>query len=234
MIRLALLSGLLSDEAAWAPVAERLAGEAEVSILSFPRFDSLTAMAEHVLAETPGRFAVAGHSMGGRVALEVARLGADRILGLALLDSGVHPVGAQEPASRGALVDLARREGMSAVAQAWLPPMMGLNAARTTALTPELAEMVLRYDPESFAAQQRALLTRPDGAAALQGVRVPVLLMTGADDRWAPPAQHLEMQALAPASELVIVPDAGHFLPVEQPEATAEAMRRWLGRLDQG
>ena len=113
---LLLLSGLLCDETVWADIPERLADVAEVRILSFGGFSSIAAMAAHVLAVAPERFALAGHSMGGRVALEAVRSARSRLAGLALLNTGVHTVRDGEPQSRGRLLRLAYEKGMSALA----------------------------------------------------------------------------------------------------------------------
>ena len=158
---LLLLSGLLCDETVWADIPERLADVAEVRILSFGGFSSIAAMAEHVLAVAPERFALAGHSMGGRVALETLRLARSRIAGLALLNTGVHTVRDGEPQSRGRLLRLAYERGMSALAAEWLPPMMARGSARTVELIPRLIAMVERSTPDSYAGQINALLNRP-------------------------------------------------------------------------
>jgi pimeloyl-ACP methyl ester carboxylesterase len=225
---LVLLSGLLCDEVIWADVADRLRDRANVRIVSFPGFSSIGAMAEHVLSIAPPRFALAGHSMGGRVALEVFLRSPERVVGLALLNTGVHPLRDNERQSRGELVRIARQEGMSALAAAWLPPMMGSSASRSAELTPRLTAMVERYTPESFAGQIEALLTRPDAEAVLPTVSVPTLLLSGMADRWSPLAQHREMQLRIPHATLVGIEDAGHMAPIEQPDSVAHALREWL------
>ena len=111
-----LLPGLLCDRVTWAHQIEGLADVAEIRVPSFYGFDSLTAMADSVLAEAPERFAVAGHSMGARVALELVRAAPQRVERLALLDTGTHPVREGEAEKRQELVDLAFREGMAALA----------------------------------------------------------------------------------------------------------------------
>ena len=150
-----LLSGLLCDETVWADIPERLADVAQVSILSFGGFSSIAAMAEHVLTVAPERFALAGHSMGGRVALETVRSARSRIAGLALLNTGVHTVRDGEPQSRGRLLRLAYEKGMSALAAEWLPPMMA-GGARSAELMPRLAAMVERSTPDAYAGQINA------------------------------------------------------------------------------
>ncbi len=232
MIDLILLSGLLSDETVWSDVAMRLADAAKVRIISFPNFSSIGEMARHVLKSGPRRFALAGHSMGGRVALEAWARAPDRIAGLALLNTGSSPCGANEPVTRGRLVRLGREHGMAAVAEDWLAPMLGAPIAQRTQVVARLAAMVGRQTPESFAAQQQALLSRPDADLVLPTIRVPTLLLSGSADRWSPVAQHEAMQRRVPDATLVVVEDAGHMAPIEQPDAVASALRVWLAELE--
>ena len=232
MINLILLSGLLSDETVWSDVAMRLADVAKVRIISFPNFSAIGEMAQHVLQSGPRRFALAGHSMGGRVALEVWARAPERISGLALLNTGSSPCGANEPAARGRLVRLGSEHGMAAVADDWLPPMLGAPVAQRTQVVARLGAMVGRQTAESFAAQQQALLSRPDADRVLPTIRVPTLLLSGAADRWSPVAQHETMQRRIPRATLAVVEDAGHMAPIEQPDAVASVLRVWLADLE--
>jgi pimeloyl-ACP methyl ester carboxylesterase len=225
---LVLLCGLLCDETVWADIPARLADIAEVHVVSFGGVSSIGAMAERVLAIGPRRFAVAGHSMGGRVALELWRLAPERIVALGLLNTGVHPVRDAEYESRGLLVRLARAQGMGALAASWLPPMMGSSPARVAAVMPELATMVARATPDSFAAQIQALLERPDARPLLSTIDVPTLLLSGANDTWSSVAQHADMQRSVPHATLVEIAGAGHMAPIERPDAVARALRAWL------
>jgi pimeloyl-ACP methyl ester carboxylesterase len=228
---LALLSGLLCDEDIWRDVIASMAVGTDIRVFSFPNFSSISDMAGHVLASLPGRFAVAGHSMGGRVALEVVSRGESRVTGIALLNTGVHPPASHESSSRGRLVRLAFTDGMTALAAEWLPPMLSNAGPVRPELQARLVAMVERSSPESFAAQVRAILTRPDAAAVLATLQIPTLLLSGIGDAWSPPAQHEAMRALCPRAELIIVPDAGHMAPLEQPIAVAAALDAWLSRI---
>ncbi|MGO8830586.1 MAG: alpha/beta fold hydrolase [Steroidobacteraceae bacterium] len=225
---LLLLCGLLCDETVWGDIPRRLADVADVRILSFQGFTSVFAMADHVLRTAPARFAVAGHSMGGRVALELVRRAPRRVAGIALLNSGVHPARAGEAQSRGQLVQLARAEGMRALAAAWLPPMMGAPPERVAVLMPRLIKMVERSTPDGFAGQIDALLHRPDATPVLPTIKVPTLLLSGTNDNWSTLAQHKEMQRGVAHATLVDIEDAGHMAPAEQPAAVANALRSWL------
>ena len=227
-LQLVLLSGLLCDADVWAETAAALRDIADVTIIHFFGFDSLESMAEHVIAVAPPRFVLVGHSMGGRVALEVFRRAPQRVRALGLFNTGIHTVGQGEPESRQVLVRLAREAGMGALAARWLPPMMDCNAATPAALMERLTTMVERSTPDSFAKQIAALLNRPDPLPVLAHIHVPTLLMSATGDQWSPPAQHEDIRKHVPHAELVVIPHAGHMAPVEQPAAVATAMRSWL------
>ena len=187
-------------------------------------------MARHALQSAPPRFAVAGHSMGGRVALEMFRLEPQRFERISLLNTGVHPRRVSEYASRGRLVRLAREQGMAALAAEWLPPMMGGSPDRVAEVLPRLMAMVQRATPESFAAQTVALLERPEAASILPTIDVPLMLLSGTSDKWSPLDQHEEMRQHSRGGVLVAIHDAGHMAPLEQPQAVAAALHVWLDR----
>jgi pimeloyl-ACP methyl ester carboxylesterase len=230
MKELVLLSGLLCDDTPWTDVSARLARHCSVRIMSFANCNSITQMAKRVLGQAPQRFALAGHSMGGRVALEAWRLAPARITALGLLNTGVGPRRLDEAAGRARLVKIAQQEGMSALAAAWLPPMMAGHAvsAEQRAILQRLVRMVESQTAASFAAQIQALLNRPDAEPLLPQIAVPTLLLSGRQDTWSPVSQHERMRAKIPRSILVEVANAGHMAPIEQSQAVANALREHL------
>jgi pimeloyl-ACP methyl ester carboxylesterase len=200
-----------------------------VAVADFSQLASLEDMARSALALRDGKLVVIGHSMGARAALEMVRLAPDRIERLALLDTGTHPRREGEEAARQVLVDLACREGMAALADRWLPPMVDEARSADPALMEPLRAMVMRATPEQHERQIRALLGRPDARPLLPAIACPTLVMVGRQDRWSPLAQHEEIAALIPGGELVVIENSGHMSPVEQPEAVTRALLRWLG-----
>jgi pimeloyl-ACP methyl ester carboxylesterase len=127
------------------------------------------------------------------------------------------------------LVELGYTQGMVAVAERWLPMMMKRGRLEADPeLATRLTAMILRATPESFERQTCALLSRPDATPGLAAITCPTLLLSGRQDGFSPLAQHAEMQALIPDAILVAIEDAGHMSPVEQPQAVADALRRWL------
>jgi pimeloyl-ACP methyl ester carboxylesterase len=223
-----LLPGLLCDAAVWADQIHGLGRDFEVRVADFTAFDSIGAMAQSVLDVAPPRFSLVGHSMGGRVALELHRRAPDRVERLALLDTGTHGVKEGEAAKRQVLIDLADREGMDALCEAWLPPMVHPDRLNDPTLMPALRAMVRRMSPAIFRNEIHALLTRPVADAVLAHIRCPVLVGVGAQDQWSPPAQHQEIVAAIPHAQYVVFDNSGHMTPVERPRAVSDALKLWL------
>jgi pimeloyl-ACP methyl ester carboxylesterase len=232
-MNLLLLPGLLCDDAAWLPVVPHLQGIVDCRSVDYGDASSLAEMARRVLADAPAEFAIAGHSMGARVALEVYRTAPRRVTRLALLDTGYQALppgaaGEEERARRQALVALARAEGMRAMGREWMRPMVHPARLGDAPLVEAILAMVERRTPQQFAAQIRALLERNDLTELLRSVRVPTLVGCGRDDAWSPVAQHEAIAALVPGSRLAIFDDCGHMAPMERPAAVADALAAWL------
>ena len=225
-----LLPGLLCDRAVWQAQIDAL-GPCHVP--DYGALDSLPAMAAQVLATAPaGPLAVAGHSMGGRVAFEMWRQAPERIERLALLDTSYHPLaegeaGETERAGRMSLLATARRDGMRAMAREWAPGMLHASRHHTPVFEAVL-DMFERKTPDIFAAQINALLTRPDCTELLAHIHCPTLLLCGRDDAWSPPARHEYMQRHIAGSRLVVVEQCGHMSTMEQAEAVSSALTEWL------
>ena len=200
-----------------------------------PEHDSLEAMAEAVLRWAPPAFALAGHSMGGRVAFQIYRLAPERVTRIALFNTGSdgRPPGATgegEERRRRELLAIARSQGMRAMAVEWLKGMLPPYRQTDTALVEEIIAMFERKTPDLFEIQMLALLGRPNVTPLLTHILCPALVLTGFDDTWSPPGRHLEMAQSIPLSELVVIPKCGHMSTMERPNEVTAAMRTWLLR----
>jgi pimeloyl-ACP methyl ester carboxylesterase len=223
-----LLPGLLSDAAVWRAQAAALSTAYDVRVPHFFGYDSIPAMARGVLAGAPERFTVAGHSMGGRVAVEIMRLAPERVERLALLNTGIHEVRPGEAEKRQALVDMAHLHGMEALAERWAPPMVAPRRADDRALMEEIFAMVCRATPEIFRRQIRALLNRPPAREVLATITCPVHVIAAREDGWSPLDQHEEIASLIPGATLICIEDCGHMSPLEQPADVTAALTKWL------
>ncbi len=233
MPHLVLVPGLMCDAEVWTHQAAGLAALATIEVADHGTLDSLGKMADRILTRAPARFALAGHSMGGRIAFEVLRRAPERLTGVALMDTNYLPRspeegGGQEAANRYALLEIARKEGIRAMAAAWIQGMVHPDRLRDTDLIHSIVEMMARKTPEVFAAQIQALLARRDATPVLPQIQCPTLVLCGRQDAWSVLARHEEMAALIPASRLVVIENCGHMSTMERPEAVTAAMRDWL------
>ena len=230
---LLLIPGLLCDDATWAPQVEVLAHSHRCVIVEHGLAADLGQMAEQALEQAGApRFAVAGHSMGGRVAMEIERRAPERVERLALLDTSWHPVpegraGEIERRLRLGMLEQARRDGMEAMARRWAEGMVH-PSRQSTIVFEQVVAMLCRRTPAHYAAQIQALLARPDASEVLRAVRCPTLLLCGADDAWSPPDRHEEMRRFVPHADLVIVPECAHMSTMEAPDAVTAALQAWL------
>lgn len=230
---LVLVPGLACDAEVWADVCGRLPDPVVPWVAEGQVQHTIGEMAETLLRDAPAaRFALAGHSLGGRIALEVMRRAPERVSHLALLDTGWLPLpaddsGARERAQRLELVDVARRAGMRAMAERWTPGMLHPDALGGPVHEAVLA-MLARQSAERFAAQQAALLARPDASDVLPRIACPTLVLCGREDAWSPLARHEELARAIARAQLVAVQRCGHMSTMEQPAAVAAALATWL------
>lgn len=225
---LMLLPGLLCDESVFAHQHAGLSDISDVQSPHFRGYDSLEAMAQHVLDIAPPVFSLAGFSMGGRVAFQITKMAPQRVERLCLFDTGAAPEPEGGAKARQALVDLAYKEGMEALANAWLPFMLGKARKDDAAFKRPIIDMVKLATPEEHEKQIKALIERPDFRPFLPQIACPTAVMCGEEDAATPPSVHAEIAAAIPGAQLTVIAGSGHFLPMEQPEAFTAALRGWL------
>jgi pimeloyl-ACP methyl ester carboxylesterase len=223
---LALLSGALCDAALWRHQIAGLADIADIRVCDLTRDQSVAEMATRVLAGLPPRFALAGISLGGYVALEIMRRAPERVTRLALLGTTARPEEQGEggrPASAPGAEE--RRADQLALLTMLLVHPRRLADRRLSTILGAMAERVGR---KAFLRQQRAVRERPDARPVLAAIHCPTLLLCGRQDPLAPPALHEEMAAAIAGATLILVEDCGHLSPLERPEAVTAALRGWL------
>ena len=157
----------MCDQTVWADQINALEGIAEPFIADYGHLNSLPAMAAATLKTAPPKFALAGHSMGGRVALEMFRQAPDRITHLCLMDTRHHPLPAGEPgekerAGRYALLEIARQKGTRVMGEEWVKGMVHPDRLEDSELIDAILDMFARKGADIFEAQHTALLNRPD------------------------------------------------------------------------
>lgn len=225
-----LVCGLISDETVWKHQSVLLAESFDLRIAKFPGCNSIPGMAEQIVTEAPEQFSIAGHSMGGRVALEVFRLAGERISKLALLDTGIYPAHELEAEKHQVLIDIAHEHGMKAMATEWVPTLIHPDRLDNAELVNELSEMAQRNTPEQFENHIKALVERPDMRNLLPGIRCRTLVCCGRQDAWAPVKHHIEMAAMIKGAKLQIIENSGHMTMMEQPQQVSTLIHNWMQR----
>ncbi len=227
--QLILLPGLLNDAELWRDQITGLADVARPWVPDLAPFATLREMADSVLSQAEPTFALAGFSMGGYVAQEIARIAPERIERLALLDTSIRVDTPERAAQRRALNKAAAKGGtFLGIGQAIMKSYIDASHLADVDLTTRIVDMTQRLGREVFLRQNS--LEREDGQAALRALRVPLVIIVGESDQITPLEGHREMAKAIGCSHLVVIPHAGHMTPMEAPGAVNGALRHWLER----
>jgi pimeloyl-ACP methyl ester carboxylesterase len=222
------LPGLLCDARLWRAQVDALRGRAAARVADLTAADTMAALAADVLAKAPpGRFALAGLSMGGYCALEVVRQAPERVAALALLDTSARPDTPEGTTNRRRLVQLARHD-YGRVVEELLPKLLAPAQFADPAIADVVRAMAGGFDATSFARQQEAIVSRADSVPLLPTIACPTLVLCGREDALTPVAVHEEMAAAIPRARLVVVDGSGHLAPLERPAAVSAALAAWL------
>lgn len=225
---LVLLPGLLNDSRLWQPQIDALADSANCIVGDLNTSNSIAGMAQAVLAQLPvGKFALAGLSMGGYVALEIMRQAPERVTALALLDTNARADSLEATEGRKKLIQLAETD-FDLVLDTLLSKQLHPAHLRNQQLMASIKAMGNTLGASIFLAQQQAIMGRIDSRASLATIQCPTLILCGREDVITPVAMHQEMQTAIANSKLVVVETCGHLSALEQPAAVVTAMREWL------
>ncbi|MDB4849767.1 alpha/beta hydrolase [bacterium] len=228
MIPLVMIPGMMCDERIFGPQIEELSPQVPVHIADISRHESITALAADVLRQAPAQFCLAGHSMGGIVAMEVCRQSPNRVAKLALIDTNPFAeleevknkrVSQVSEALSGKLVNVIRDE---------MKPNYLANNVNQDAILNICMDMALSLGPKVFVNQSKALQGRADQQKTLESLSIPVLIMCGSEDKLCPLERHEFMHNIISTSVLEVIEDAGHMPTLEKPQKTSEVLRTWL------
>ena len=223
-----VLPGLLEDADAFEPQLASLREVTTCEVADLTRGDSIGKLAEDALAQAPqGPLAIAGHSMGGYVALEMVRRWPARVERLALLNTHARPDSAESTENRRRLMALAERD-FPGVIQALTPKLLAPAHQGDPGMTGTLSEMALGAGKEAFLRQERAIIGRIDSRPGLGAIRCPTLVVAGREDQIMPVEWLEELARGIPGARLEVIEGCGHMASLEKPREVAQLLRRWL------
>jgi pimeloyl-ACP methyl ester carboxylesterase len=200
----------------------------QVAVADHTRDDSMAAIAARILAVAPPRFALAGLSMGGYIALTVLQQAPERVARLALLDTSARPETPEQTARRKPQIALAEAGRFAEVPALQFPVFVHRNRQGDEALRQRVRVMAEETGAQAFLRQTKAIMTRPDVRPLLPSIKCPTLVLVGDGDELTPPALSEEIASGIAGSRLVVVADSGHLSTMEQPDAVNRALVQWM------
>lgn len=231
MTPLILLPGMMCDARLFGPQIEAFSGRVPLMTAPMGGHDTMAALAGEILAFAPPRFALAGLSMGGILAMEILRQAAGRVAGVALMDTNPLAETKEAQARRAPQIAAARAGGLERVMREEMKPNYLTDGPNRGAILDLCMTMAVDLGPQVFVNQSLALRDRIDQTETLRVFTGPALILCGREDVPCPVARHELMHKLMPGSTLEIIEDAGHLPTLEQPQKTTAVLSRWLEAL---
>ncbi|MDQ7072151.1 MAG: alpha/beta fold hydrolase [Rhodobacterales bacterium] len=225
---LVFLPGMMCDTRLFAPQLRDLGVDMGVMVAPITQGERIEEIASNVLMVAPNRFALAGLSMGGIVAMEILRRAPERVTRVALMDTNPLAETPKSAASYEPLIVGARAGRLNEVMRMMMQPDFlapGPGRAEVLALVALMGE---NLGADVFVRQVRALQRRRDYQATLRKCKVPALILCGEHDGLTPVKRHKFMAELLAYAHLEIISDAGHLPTLEQPEAVTRVLRDWM------
>ncbi len=203
-----------------------------------PTITSIGAMADDAVAVLDALHVaepafVCGVSMGGYIAQHVAARHPERVRGLILCDTKLDADTPEARAGRAGLAAKVGRRGAGLLADTMLGTLLAQSAeargrARRPAIEELLRQTIARQPVATIQAALAAMGQRPDMTETMQSLPIPTLLVVGEEDTFTPPAIMQRMESILPDARLLIVPQAGHLVPLEVPEVFNAAVLAFL------
>ncbi|MCY4140841.1 MAG: alpha/beta fold hydrolase [Rhodobacteraceae bacterium] len=225
---LVFLPGMMCDVRLFAPQIAAFSLDRSVMFVPLKGEATIAGLARRVLEQSPPRFALAGLSMGGIVAMEVIRQAPDRVQRLALMDTNPFADPPEMVTVRALQADRVRNGELRAVMRDEMKPKYLANGSEKGRILGLCMDMAEELGSDVFRDQSHAIRHRPDQCGTLREIAVPSLVLCGEEDRLCPVERHELMHDLITGSRLAIIAGAGHMPTLEQPEKTNEELRHWL------
>lgn len=233
---LLLIPGLLCSPRLYAAQVAALQDRAEIVVPDWRKaplavWDTWESAARWIVEQMPpGKFAMAGLSLGGMLAVEIMQFAADRVTKLALLDTGMRSQNETERAIRRARVRLATEGHFELVLGLQLSRFIPAYRLPDKGLVDEVMAMCNEIGVDIYRRQEELAAIRTDRRPDLPRIKCPTIVVCGRDDAATPLFLSEEIAKAIPAAALVVIEQCGHLVTMEKPEATNEILQVWLRR----
>ncbi len=191
--------------------------------------DDLVGLLEALQADQPITFC--GLSMGGYIGWQFALRHPKWLSHLILCDTRSVADSAEAALNRLKMADIVTKEGSEPVLWAMMPKLFASTTSeRQPELTDQIRRTVLATNPIAIAAAHRGMAIRPDVSSFLPTIRVPTLVIVGEYDAISPPAEMRSISESLPDSQFIVISNAGHMAPLENPSAVNQVIHAFLNR----
>ena len=175
------------------------------------------------------RAVIGGCSMGGYATFAVIRLAPDLVSGVVLADTRAGADTLEGRSNRRSMLALVEREGASGVAREMMPKLLGVTTRETnTTVESTVRRLIKQQSNDAIRGAIVRMMERPDSTSIVAALRVPTLILVGAEDELTPVEESRKMADAIPGSRLEIIPHAGHLANLEQPELFNTALVGFL------
>ena len=243
---LLLVHGFPLSHRMWLPVIDELQSECRLiapdlrgygesitanQVLSLTDYaNDLSELLDKLSVEGPLVFV--GFSMGGYIAWEFLKLHADKLSGLALVDTRAVSDTEAARETRHKMADKISEWGTSRVAEIMRPNLF--SEGTDESVVEETVKLIKATDPATIAASQRAMAARPDSFELLSAINLPTQVIVGESDAISTAAEMKTIADAIPGAEFSCIKNAGHMAPVENPSAVAAALFELAKRIERG
>lgn len=233
---LLLIPGLLCSPRLYAAQVAALQDRAEIVVPDWREaplavWDTWESAARWIVEQMPpGKFAMAGLSLGGMLAVEIMQFAADRVTKLALLDTGMRSQNETERAIRRARIRLATEGHFELVLGLQLSRFIPAYRLPDKGLVDEVMAMCNEIGVDIYRRQEELAAIRTDRRPDLPRIKCPTIVVCGRDDAATPLFLSEEMAKAIPAAALVVIEQCGHLITMEKPDETNEILKLWLDR----
>jgi len=199
-----------------------------VTVADHRRDGDMAAIARRILSSAPPRFALAGLSMGGYIAFEIMRQAPERVVKLALLDTGARADTAEQTERRHVLMAKAKAGGYAEIPELAFPLYVHRKRHGDAALKSIVRMMAEETGLDGYLRQQQAIIGRPDSRPGLAAIACKTMVLVGEGDEATPPELAQEIASGISGSRLAVIPGSGHLSTLEEPGAVNKALAEWM------
>jgi len=218
----------MADARLFVPQLVGLGAARAMQVVLVTQGETVEAMSAFVLAQAPPKFALIGHGLGGDVALDVVRREPDRVSRVVLIATDPLAEAPQAAAAREVRIVAARSGRLAEAMLEEIPRAALADTAWRDDVLALVQDMALGLGEGVFLRQSRALQRRPDQQKTMRRVKIPALILAGAQDTLVPMRRQEFTAGLMPFGKMQLIDDAGHLPTLEQPEAVTAVLEAFL------